>query len=341
MEKEPLIYNEQGVVYLFSKYWNDIQKSNCELNVKIDKITDTHVYFPDFMFIDDKGIKFGLEFEYYLSKFNHYSQLNNLKDEDIKNLLIIYWIKDYDERKIKKKLKDQGIATKFICLKDYFCIHVEKKGNELLDYLIFCSDKKKGDKLILNLKEIYPYALIEKGYKQLSKLIKEEYKKGGIVDNNRYRVLGHNISDAGGVDIVYWKYIHFYTTTGRIVAEGKIPQYILFMSANERRICAIIEPKIVFSFYKTKFKDKNLVKFYKEFYFFEPYKPDKKEICKCVIYDKMINIPKKQGEDLFDIILKVKKNMQQNGFAINKLKEEDLFNKISKKVRMYLKCSAV
>ena len=236
MDKEPVIYNEQGVVYLFSKYQKEVPQLE-----KI-RIIDTHTYFPDFIFIvDDKGKHFGLEFEYHLSKFKtHYTQLKNLKDEKIKNVLIIYWIKDYEEKQIKKELKDKGYITECICLKDYFYLHVEKKENELLDHLIFCSDKKEDDKLILDLKEVYPYNLIESWYEsKLNKLIRRNTEIKNV-DENRYRVLGHNISNAGGVDIVYWKYIHFYTTTGKILASGRIPRYILFMSATEKRICTFI-----------------------------------------------------------------------------------------------------
>jgi len=94
MEYEPLIYTEQGVVYLFSRYWSEIRV----LKNEIKEITDTHTHFPDFYYINKNGSECGLEFEYLLSKFgNHLSQLSTLKDEKIDFILVVYWEEDKDK----------------------------------------------------------------------------------------------------------------------------------------------------------------------------------------------------------------------------------------------------
>ena len=67
MEYEPLIYTEQGVVYLFSRYWSEIRV----LKNEIKEITDTHTHFPDFYYINKNGSECGLEFEYLLSSINN------------------------------------------------------------------------------------------------------------------------------------------------------------------------------------------------------------------------------------------------------------------------------
>ncbi len=121
--KEPIFSRqEQAVVYLVSRHWDDIP----DLGDK--QLTMIRMRFPDASMVQ-KGKTAGsghdeaIEFEYALSSFNHFKAADRKKLQPYKALYVVYWEHDMDpddmRDKIKKKLRFSG-RIEFVCLNEFF-----------------------------------------------------------------------------------------------------------------------------------------------------------------------------------------------------------------------------
>jgi len=100
---------EQGVVYLFSRYWQDMPaftgKRTCNIQMR----------FPDASIKDiTTGADEAIEFEYVLSSFKHVkrSDWKTLKAYD--SLYIVYWEQDADESGLRRKIREH-FAGDVVC----------------------------------------------------------------------------------------------------------------------------------------------------------------------------------------------------------------------------------
>lgn len=283
MENEPLIYTEQGIVYLFSRYWPKIDA----LKSKIKEITDAHTHFPDFYYNDNEC---GIEFEYKLSGFrSHFKEISKLVKDGVKKILVIYWEEDTDPLEIQKAIEKKGIKCEIISLKDHFEPIIQKKKNGPLNtYWMF--------KPSINVALEQPYNL-----NQISNDIKELEENGIIesldVNKNLYRTLGWDNTHSDNIDLMHWKYIHFLTTTSPF-REESIPLKILVKPKGYNRIIGVFE---VNSCFKILRNDKNLKSFFNNYYFYEYNKEYLKS--KCFIVNGLITLDKDLGKDLYNLLI--------------------------------------
>jgi hypothetical protein len=79
---------EQAVVYLFSRYWEEIPE------FKNQKIRRIHTHFPDFAIVNADGKEEAIEFEYGLSAFRSHMKdksLRHLHRSGVRLLYVVYW----------------------------------------------------------------------------------------------------------------------------------------------------------------------------------------------------------------------------------------------------------
>lgn len=320
MELEPLVHEEQGVVYLFGRYWEQIKKrgKNKDKLAIVSAIQSVNTRFPDCTYYTKDGKTGRIEFKYKKSDFlkcyrNRLDDLSNpggYNDYD-RHLpfLVIFWLDDCVLTKPnKKKIKKHKI--RFINLSDEFDHTINKETSALISFLMFGKNRKRAP---------YNYKQIESHLKKVGIKDKELLKK---IDKSYIRVLGHDAKDgAGNAEIEHWKNIHMYTTRGKNkFLKGKIPIRIFFVPKDRKDVVAYITPKYRF-WVTNNFKGK-LKSFYHKFYMFEPY-PDDEE-GHCIIYDKFKFV--ENGRQLFRELKKKVKGTGRNGWAV--YDNTDLFKKL-------------
>ena len=151
-EQEPIFARqEQGVVYLFSRYWKKIPE------FKNKWLYDIQMRFPDASMVDtETGANEAIEFEYALSSFDHYKAADSKKLERYKSLYIVYWDQDRDEGKIRAWIAPHFKGNvMFVCLSQYFMPSIEREADRLGAYWEFCPNRQaKGVKVVYPLKKI-------------------------------------------------------------------------------------------------------------------------------------------------------------------------------------------
>ena len=111
---------EQGVVYLFSRYWHRIDAFRAK------RIYEIHTHFPDFYLRDTRSNELeALEFEYCLSKFrDHLDRLEELEedaDDAVKTLYVVYWELDEDPEELRQAIRHNFTGSvELVSLHDYF-----------------------------------------------------------------------------------------------------------------------------------------------------------------------------------------------------------------------------
>jgi hypothetical protein len=123
-EREPIFSKqEQGVVYLFSRYWREIPA------FRDKRIYDIQMRFPDASMEDTRtGADEAIEFEYALSSFNHQTRADRKTLAEYDSLYIVYWEQDVDEKKLCRTIKEHFAGeVNCVCLKRYFrpCVEAE------------------------------------------------------------------------------------------------------------------------------------------------------------------------------------------------------------------------
>jgi len=283
---EPLVFTEQGVVYLFSKYWEQIPRFTKIIN----RITCAHTHYPDFRFIGRDNNNWGLEFEYKLSGFSeHLSDrcFGKLKEEEIKKMLIVYWIEDSSTETIKKRLSKHKIRGEFICLKDEFNPILVKSDKSLLG---FWSRNKHGS-CQLNYK---------KNKKVLSKLVKDKQVNIMLPNRDIWRTIGWNETVSGKLSYDHWKKLFLLTVPNKKgFRKETIPKRLYLKPKGTDKIIGYFEIDFAFS---SKHKSKKLEVWFRDNYYFS-FKEIEGSIC--FIYKKFHNLSKRDGETIYSL-LKIK-----------------------------------
>ena len=200
---EPLFSRqEQGVVYLFSRYWDRLPMFKGKQPCRI------HTHFPDFTMKDQAtGLEEAVEFEYGLSDFNHIRDLGRLKDEDVKTLYIVYWDEDADQNTLRREIRKgyRGLGFRgqliFVCLSRYFSPLIKPDSDHLDASWEFTTHKR--------FREAYSFKTIKR---HTNKLADDGYFESFKPDRLLYRTVGFNRNMSDFVEWDHWKTIHLFTT---------------------------------------------------------------------------------------------------------------------------------
>lgn len=251
MIKEPLVLEEQGVVYLFSKYWKRINSKE-KLNIK--EITKVGSRFPDIEYYDNKYRLGGIELENDLSGFRSHMEKKKkgkkidlkqfYEDSDVKvkaQFIVIYWNEDDDPQEIKKqfeeKVNNKSTIIKLVNLKEYFLPIVTKSivTKPFRAYWQFCPNKKTSNKAK---KKTYSCDEI---YKELQDLPKKNWCS--LPSSEKiYCIIGFNMKKkTAGIDYLHWKQIHFFTF--KRFKPKLCPSYVFMIPTGSKRIGAMLKIK--------------------------------------------------------------------------------------------------
>ena len=279
---------EQGVVYLFSRYWDQIDVFDGK------RIQNIHTHFPDFLLHDiATEDEEAVEFEYGLNGFYTHvdnGDLQKLMDGTITVLYIIYWDEDADRdqllRRTRKQYKGKVVL---VCLSKYFSPVVERETNRLGAYWEFRSPKC-FDKVYL-MKEIEE-ATDELERRQVVYRLK--------LRGDLYRVAGFNKSNSDFIECDHWKRIHFYTTTR--LHDDSIPSRLFVRPTGSRSFSGYFEVKRAFKTLKV--KDKRLVDYYRRFYFYphEDFDPERLERFTSLVYSDFVELDAKRGVAIYNYL---------------------------------------
>jgi hypothetical protein len=285
MRHEPIFTRqEQGVVYLFSRYWQDMDEFRGK------RISRIHTHFPDF-YVEDliTGAEEAIEFEYALSDFrSHLGDLRHLYDHEIRLLYIVYWDRDDNEKELRRSIRGRGRKNdfngkvKFICLKDYFGAGVEPGPDRLSTSWLF---SKK------HLPKAYSFSSIDE---DTTRLETQGILKRLWPDKRQplYRASGFNKIGAEYIECAHWKRIHFYTTS-RIAAD-KIPSKLLLRPTGCPYFSGYFA--IRYGFFIDK-GSRQLPDYFKNYYFY-PYYDHYKEST-CLVYSDFKELTHDQGGKLY------------------------------------------
>ena len=287
---------EQGVVYLFSRYWDQIDR------FKGKRIHNIHTHFPDFELENiETGAIEAIEFEYGLKDFASHlndKHLKKLKKDDIKRLNIIYWDEDADEAKVRQQIERHFAGeVEFVRLSEYFSPCVKPDSDCLRASWTFSLKKQRC--------ETYPLRKIEK----CTKALVEAHAFERLPWCPRlYRTLGFNKEFADFIECAHWENIHFFRTTNRFDTDN-IPSK-LFVKLNRCQHFAgyfVVRDAFVIAKVSPRVKE-----YFRDFYFF-PYDPDYKDSISFV-YSRFEPLDYNQGQDLY-------RYLKKNGFALQRSSE--------------------
>lgn len=306
MNYEPLIHTEQGVVYLFSKYWELIPP----FKEIIKSIVDTHTLFPDFEYMDHSDVLCGLEFEYRLSGFkSHLKSISKImREEEIKNILVVYWEEDMNTELIKNIVKKKGINIHFIQLKDFFSPTTIKSDDGLNAFWALTKKFKES--------ELYPYSSIKD---KLSKLEKEGIIEICKVDKDTWRTMGWDVAQAGFKEINHWRNIHILPTTTQFDMD-RLPSRLFIKPKGLKCVVGYLDIKQAFKI----INPKKIHNFLREFYFHTDL--DKNYIC--FIYESYNSLDGINGRELFTLLEHLFRNQG------SKIIEPKLHKKIQKIINL-------
>jgi hypothetical protein len=258
-ELEPLFSRqEQGVVYLFSRYWEEIPV------FKGMKMLRIQVRFPDCSIVsavDGKNQK-AVEFEYGLSSFRSHLASPTLRklysSEGVRQLYVVYWERNADETELKKAIRRKTpLAVTPVCLKDYFqAVVKEVTGTDNLQSFWRFTPKAS--------EEAYPLGKITEDEEQLE-------EEGSVVrlnhNPNLYRVIGLNKEHTGFIECDHWTKIHFYTARG--ISADRVPGRLYVKPNGCDYFDGYFEIKRAFRV-KKRANEESLGEFWRKYYFY-PY----------------------------------------------------------------------
>lgn len=329
MEVEPVVSEEQGVVYLFCKYW---KKINSIKKLGIGSLQRIGTRFPDITYYDVSGSFGGIEIEDNLSKF-----LSHLKGKGMKYLkkfynyentsfldwpdaplIVVYWKEDTSIKELKIKFNRiiNGKDINFVNLQEFFTPIITKNNETLLAGYIFNNNKNKSQK-----NRIYSLSDIKDDFNKLrsDNTVQDFSNKKNLT----YRFSGFDLKGADNVSIEHWSMLNFYTTSSRLWSKDSKPKIIFFKPKDMDYVSAYFRPLYLF-----KFKDKNkkkIGKFYKKYYLFFPY-----EDSKCVIYMGFKSINKEIGKKIFKKVKEEQGEWNPTGYTIHLEEQKNLIQYIDK-----------
>ncbi len=326
LKPEPLVIGEQGVVYLFSKYWEKIPA----LTKNIHEMRKVQTRFPDAIYINNNGKLGGIEFETALSGFeDHYTReikceyscgwkevvgikgfIDQYKPSEI---LIVYWeVEDIKRTTITKEIRkiNRNIAVKFVDLSKYFY-------SSIVDNTPMLKFGQSKNQMFENIGTDY------------SKLVRSRFVREFPNDEeNNIRIIGYNPAEADDIPLGMWSNMKYFSTSSRI----KKVKFNIFILKDPNDNFLLVKPKHAFRYSEK--GNKRIKEFHNKYYlsgrlsdwddFTEPY---------FVIYEKCKFLAKDQGgSGLKRKILRSKRNSKfhQGGYTIYKDAEEKLFKQIWK-----------
>lgn len=279
--REPIFSRqEQGVVYLFSRYWDKIDLFSSK------RICNIHTHFPDFS-VEDKntGAVEAVEFEYGLSDFDShlYGDLKKLREDDIKLLYIVYWDEDADRKEMLRRIRKHfaGRVT-FFCLNQYFSPCVEPDSDSLRASWVFSMRKR--------IREAYSFGQIEKDTRALM--------NQGVFEqlaprSRLYRTIGFNKQNADFIECDHWKAIHLFTTTTGF-DKNNMPSRLFVKPSRYQSFSGYFDIKYTFVINKG---SEPVKKYFRDYYFY-PYYPDRRYHTNFV-YSRFREFTREQGVELF------------------------------------------
>jgi hypothetical protein len=290
IKNEPIFSRqEQGVVYLFSRYWEHIPL------FKNKRPSRIHTHFPDFTIEDlDTGLEEAIEFEYALSDFNHIRDLNKLKDEDIKVLHIVYWDEDADQEELRKEIRKgyrgNGFRGQlnFVCLSKYFSPSIKRDSDHLDASWEFTKHKRFN--------EAYTFKAIERDTKELMKRGNFECLKP---NPKLYRTIGFNRNNSGFIECDHWRMIHLFTT--KSFQGDHIPCKLFVKPTGYQYFCGYFDIKDAFNVKKG---GEHVREYWGKYYFY-PYGSGYKAHT-CFVYSHFRELSYDQGVKMFKYLTKHK-----------------------------------
>jgi hypothetical protein len=281
--REPIFTRqEQGVVYLFSRYWSRMEA------FKNKRICNIHTHFPDFSIEDiDSGAEEGIEFEYGLNDFRSHlhGDLKKLNENGVRVLHIVYWEEDIDRDKMQGWIRKQFTGkVLFLCLSRFFspCVEPDSDSNSLCATWVFHPTKQ--------IKEAYPFVQIEKDTKTL-------FCQGTFEELNfnrgLYRTIGFNKNNSDFIEWDHWKAIHFFTTHTPF-HRNNIPSRLLVKPNGYQSFSGYFDIQYTFAIKKG---IEPVKKYFQDFYFY-PYQSGYKTST-CFVYSRFKEFSYEKGIELF------------------------------------------
>ncbi len=329
---EPLVTGEQGVVYLFSRYWKQIPIFQKNI-FSIEKI---QTRFPDALYYDKNENLGGIEFEHDLSKFlEHLSK--KIKYPDFKKkvipvngfydifkpkatLFVVYWNEDKTEKEIENefKKKERRYKIVFLNLSKLFKHVISKKNSPSLTFHTNHVNKSSYLK----------FTAIKREFTTLKERKLVEIAKSS---NNPIRIMGYNPKAAEDISLAHWNLMKFYTTKGKIWNSKESYQLIVLRDKNDNLL--VIKPEFLFKY--TEKSDKVIQKFFDKYYFIGKLAYwDDFTIPYCVIYDESkYTSSNKVNRELIQKLIELKakkgkrKRFNLNGYVLNAEEDRKLFSK--------------
>lgn len=274
---------EQGVVYLFSRYWQQIPE------FRDKRVTTVQVRFPDASMTDTTtGASEAIEFEYNLSKFYKHAPKDLRKPGDLKRLAgykalyIVYWDQDTDEKELRRRIRRHFTGkVVFVCVNRYFTPSIKPGPDRLLASWEFSRTKR--------FRETYSYTAIRRDAARLQrKGVLEPFK----VRKGLYRVAGFNKRWSEFIECDHWRTIHFYTTGG--FGDESVPSRLFVKPTGCKRFSGCFDIKYAFA---TRKGGKDLKDFWRKYYFypFDDYYHDSI----CLVYSQFRELSYDQGVRLY------------------------------------------
>jgi hypothetical protein len=291
---------EQGVVYLFSRYWEKIP------GFEKKKIIRIHTHFPDFSILNADGGEEAIEFEYGLSSFCSHCDagkcLRKLHEKGIRLLHIVYWDEDYDEKELRRRIKKAGFTGKVncVCLKECFKAFVGRNRESYHWYAAWVFSN-------VTAKPVYDTQQIVDATNRLER---QEVIKRLEISKGLYRTIGFDKNSSLFIECDHWRSIHFFTTTTRF-AEDSIPCKLFVKPNGCDYFDGYFEIKSAFKIRKA---DETVKQFFKKYYFYGYDEYDEEyERSTCFVYSDFKLLNRERGKKLFSFLLAKKYNLGVRG----------------------------
>lgn len=296
--REPIFTRqEQGVVYLFSRYWHKIEQFRGK------RISRIHTHFPDFSFQDD-GAEEAIEFEYGLGDFYSHipGDVRKLKKWKIGRLYVVYWDEDTDKEQLRLEVKERFKGELvLVCLKDYFSPCVTPEKDRLVPTWVFAQCRQP-------LRYVYSFDSIVRDAKRLT----AEGNFRRLEPAKRlYRIAGFNRESASFVELDHWETVHLYLTY-RFGAD-RIPSKLLVKRSGYEHFSGFFQVDHAFHILKS---SELVSDFFRQYYFF-PYEHYFRDTYTCLVYSCFHKLSYAQGRRLFQYLKKRRFAFRQSSELID------------------------
>lgn len=244
---------EQSVVYLFSRHWEQIRCFKGKTLLRIQS------RFPDCSIVSADGTEEAIEFEYGLTSFRaHLDNLSDLYEAGVRRLYIVYWEHNDETDGLRAEIRKQArFDVVFVCLKHWFQAEVKQiPGTDCWQAFW----KFTGEKKQTNPRKAYSLSAIVDATKKLGNSIERL-----DLDSELYRVLGFDKKGAGFIECDHWEQIRFFTTSTPLDSR-RIPCKLFMKPTGCKYFNGYFDIKVAFDIVKSGAAVKQ---FWKDYYFYE------------------------------------------------------------------------